>query len=160
MARTSPQANAMAIYWIHREWEPSGVSAGKAAAALSHMFEATRLFLHTATEDRQSALKNVYAAGSALSLLNFEMSSTPATEKRPVAPPSHASRANQYLRFCINDFERMRVIRDYRTPEGLRLFATFLLHVLAIFLGPKFADYCDSDEDHYGCPSSYFTAVM
>mmetsp|Transcript_53343 Transcript_53343/g.169577 ORF Transcript_53343/g.169577 Transcript_53343/m.169577 type:complete len:306 (+) Transcript_53343:332-1249(+) len=156
----SLKANAYGLYWIQRDWDPSRTNGAKIAAAVSHMFDSIRVFLHADTYDRQEALKGVYASMSACSLVTFELTNNPATDSRPQCAPTHASRANQYIRYCINDFERMRVIRDYRTPEGLRLFATFLLHILPVILGPRFAQYCAADEDNYGCASSYFTAIM
>ena len=167
----SMRANIMGLYWIHREWDPEGQSgqqAAKLAAAASNLFDSLRIFLLARTENRGDALRSVYQCTSSISLLNWELTAIkPSGESdygpRGMAPPTHASRANQYTRFIINDFERLRVIRDYRTPQGLRLFSTLMLHVMPIILGPTFAGYCSEDVDPdkgYGCASSYFTAVI
>ncbi|XRB06574.1 hypothetical protein NFJ02_28g65280 [Pycnococcus provasolii] len=167
----SMRGNVMGLYWIHRDWDPQGpvgTRANKMAGACSNLFDALRVFLLTKTTDRQEALRSVYQCTSSISLLNWELTAQPAEGSsdfgpRGQCPPTHASRANQYTRFIINDFERLRVIRDYRTPQGLRLFSTLMLHLMPIILGPTFAGYCSKSVDPdlgYGCASSYFTAVI
>jgi len=167
----SMRGNVMGLYWIHRDWDPQGpvgTRANKMAGACSNLFDALRVFLLPQTTDRQEALRSVYQFTSSISLLNWELTAQPAEGSsdfgpRGQCPPTHASRANQYTRFIINDFERLRVIRDYRTPQGLRLFSTLMLHLMPIILGPTFAGYCSKSVDPdlgYGCASSYFTAVI
>jgi len=50
------------------------------------------------------------------------------------------SRANRYLRHVVLDFERMRTIRDYRTPRALRAYSRIFLNAFPVLYAPYFAD--------------------
>ena len=52
---------------------------------------------------------------------------------------SEISRANQYLRTIMTDFENMRNIARYRTPLNLRAYSKVFLHVIPITFAPHFA---------------------
>jgi hypothetical protein len=51
------------------------------------------------------------------------------------------SRAYQYHRFIVMDFEKLRVVHDYRTPSSLRAFGLFFLLCCPVLFGPLFAKY-------------------
>eukprot|EP01097_Dermamoeba_algensis_P007337 TRINITY_DN4629_c0_g2_i1.p1 TRINITY_DN4629_c0_g2~~TRINITY_DN4629_c0_g2_i1.p1 ORF type:complete len:392 (-),score=70.02 TRINITY_DN4629_c0_g2_i1:38-1213(-) len=52
---------------------------------------------------------------------------------------SVVSRAYQYRRFIINDFERIRITHDYRTPSTLRAYGLFLTSLGPLLFSPYFA---------------------
>ena len=54
-------------------------------------------------------------------------------------PANEISRANQYLRSMIIEFERMRNILKYRTPISLRSYSHVFLNAFPILFGPYFA---------------------
>mmetsp|Transcript_19682 Transcript_19682/g.62590 ORF Transcript_19682/g.62590 Transcript_19682/m.62590 type:complete len:243 (+) Transcript_19682:529-1257(+) len=154
------QASILGLYWIHRDFNSNPAVAPQVAAASIHYLDCLKLLLRPDTPDRQEALKGMYAALSSINLLNWEMLCNEATAHKPVCPPTHGSRASQYIRYLVAAGEKLRVIRDYRTPQGLRLFAQFVLHLLAIVMGPRFQSYCESGKENYGCLDGYFTAVV
>ena len=55
------------------------------------------------------------------------------------AYPSDAARVNRGLAQMMTDFERIRNIRNYRTPASLRAYSQLFLNVLPIFFAPHFA---------------------
>eukprot|EP00527_Entomoneis_sp_CCMP2396_P002776 CAMPEP_0198147024 /NCGR_PEP_ID=MMETSP1443-20131203/32953_1 /TAXON_ID=186043 /ORGANISM="Entomoneis sp., Strain CCMP2396" /LENGTH=278 /DNA_ID=CAMNT_0043811169 /DNA_START=397 /DNA_END=1233 /DNA_ORIENTATION=+ len=52
-------------------------------------------------------------------------------------PANEASRIRQWERFMLEDIENMRVIKRYRTPQGLRSFG----RMFSMFLPPFYAPY-------------------
>eukprot|EP01123_Difflugia_compressa_P006445 TRINITY_DN18662_c0_g1_i2.p1 TRINITY_DN18662_c0_g1~~TRINITY_DN18662_c0_g1_i2.p1 ORF type:complete len:492 (-),score=59.90 TRINITY_DN18662_c0_g1_i2:89-1393(-) len=52
---------------------------------------------------------------------------------------SVVSRAYQYLRYMINDFERIRTVVDFRTPSVYRGFSLVMLTAFPILFAPSFA---------------------
>lgn len=56
---------------------------------------------------------------------------------------SEISRANQYLRSIIIEYERMRNIFVYRTPTALRAYSQVFLNAFPILFAPYFADLSD-----------------
>ncbi len=56
---------------------------------------------------------------------------------------SEISRANQYLRSIIIEYEKMRNIFVYRTPTALRAHSQVFLNAFPILFAPYFADLSD-----------------
>ena len=52
---------------------------------------------------------------------------------------SVVSRVLQYLRFIMVDFERLKILHDYRTASTLRSFAFFFVSTYPIIFAPYFA---------------------
>ena len=55
-------------------------------------------------------------------------------------------------------FEKVRVLRDYRTPRTLMFMTTFLLYVGCFVLAPYFNSYCAEGADA-ACSAAYFMAT-
>ena len=53
---------------------------------------------------------------------------------------SEISRANQYLKSIMLDFERMRNILVYRTPTALRAYSQVFLNAFPVLFAPYFAN--------------------
>lgn len=66
------------------------------------------------------------------------------------------SRAYQYQRYILVDFEKLRVIHDYRTPSALRAYGLFFLTLTPVFMGPLFAKYSRD----YGYWSGIYIAAL
>jgi len=119
------------------------------------------MWMQIETYDKQFHMKEVYKCVSNFSFLVFCATAhcPPPPNISLIVAQGIISRMNQYVRLMIFDVEKMRTIRDYRTPNGLRMFAAFVLHLSCITLGPFFNSYCKEGEE-YGCPGSYFTSIM
>lgn len=51
------------------------------------------------------------------------------------------TRVYYYHRLMLNDFEKLRVVHDYRTASGLRAYGWVFLSLYPVLFGPFFADY-------------------
>ena len=71
------------------------------------------------------------------------------------------SRAQQYLRFCSSHLENLRIVREYRTPRGLRYASQFLMCAeppCPVLLAPYFRCFtlpCTGGHES----AEYFTAI-
>eukprot|EP01098_Paradermamoeba_levis_P016259 TRINITY_DN8677_c0_g1_i2.p1 TRINITY_DN8677_c0_g1~~TRINITY_DN8677_c0_g1_i2.p1 ORF type:complete len:263 (-),score=60.70 TRINITY_DN8677_c0_g1_i2:4-792(-) len=52
------------------------------------------------------------------------------------------SRAYQYRRYILNDFERIRIVHDYRNASTLRAYGMVFTTVMPILFSPYFAKIC------------------
>lgn len=55
---------------------------------------------------------------------------------------SEISRANQYLRSMMIEFEKMRNVKLYQTPKSLRAYSQIFLNLFPILYAPYFAHIC------------------
>jgi hypothetical protein len=58
----------------------------------------------------------------------------------------------------VESIEKIRVLRDYRTPRTLMFMTTFLLCLGLVVLAPYFNSHCADDEDH-ACGSAYLMGI-
>ena len=58
----------------------------------------------------------------------------------------------------IQYIEKIRVLRDYRTPRTLMFMTSFLSYVGCVVLAPYFNSYCSSGRDQ-ACTAAYFMAI-
>ena len=49
------------------------------------------------------------------------------------------SRANQYLRYLVTDFENIRTVKDYRTSRYVRAYGIIFMNLSPLVLAPFFA---------------------
>lgn len=70
--------------------------------------------------------------------------------------PSELSRIDQYLTRGINDFEKLRTIFIYRTPNSLRTYSKFFIYSFPILYAPYFAHHLDDGKEIIG----YTSAVL
>ena len=129
----SIKAGAIVLYFNHRDWlDPID------PMVLDSVRDITRQLLvninaYMANPDAGDAEAiPVYA--------NFaEISGMAEKIREGGAYPSDAARVNRGLAQMTIDFERMRNIRNYRTPASLRAYSQLFLNVLPIFFAPHFA---------------------
>ena len=130
----SLKAHSMALFYAHRDWLPTESSehAQRAKELNVALMLAIRKCFSRETE-REQDFQAIYAIFS-----NFSRS----MEQLRAAgvSGSEISRANQYLRSMMIEFERMRNIFIYRTPQALRAYSQVFLNAFPILFAPYFAD--------------------
>lgn len=124
-----------ALYFANRDW----VGPEHGATLAPELKRVGDLLLNTVTKalsgtqaERQAALTDAYDLFSNISQSNEKLRSAglAATE---------VSRVNNYLRTMMQDFERMRVIAEYRTPSTLRAFSKVYLNAFPLLYAPLYA---------------------
>lgn len=75
---------------------------------------------------------NVYKEFKKLSRKNNELNKCGVS-------PAGVSRANQYLKAMLVEFEEMKIVCDYRTPVTLRSYSKFFLNIFPLVFAPHFA---------------------
>lgn len=131
----SLKAHTVALFYAHRDWVADDNGHSKRAKELiEKLLNRVREYF-LATEDKGQKLNEVYAVFSEFSL-SHEMLRT------ANVPANEISRANQYLRAIIIEFERMRNIFLYRTPISLRAYSQVFLNIFPILFAPYFANIC------------------
>jgi len=120
------KANAVALYFAHRDWPrgPEGLDAGASQLVLQLLRDLDRYFSVPESEQPQ-ALYQSYRTYDRLSLSIEEM------RERGVSS-TEVSRVNQYLRDIMSNFELMRNFSLYRTPMALRAYSRLFVTVLPV----------------------------
>lgn len=127
------RGHGVAIAWAHRDWtggDPGLARRGR--EAVDALFGAVRAYFEGVGAGDREALAEVYRRFSALSESHEAL-------RAAGVPANEVSRVNQYLRAVIIDFERMRNILEYRTPQALRAYSRVFLNGFPILFGPYFA---------------------
>jgi hypothetical protein len=101
-------------------------------AIVQQLFSAVKTYFTAEEEEQTDRLKDVYRIFSEISRSHEKM-------RDKNVPANEISRANQYLRAIIIEFERMRNILRYRTPISLRSYSRVFLNTFPILFGPYFA---------------------
>lgn len=129
----SLKAHAVALYYAHRDWVPGDAPEheGRLRALIEDLLQSVRDYF-TSKVDEQLRFAGVYDRFSKLSRSMEELRAAGVTS-------SEVSRANQYLRQMMIEFERMRNIRLYRTPTSLRAYSHVFLTIFPILFAPYFA---------------------
>ena len=130
------KAHFVSLYYAHRDWIPKAEQNPTIQDFRNISLETfTRLHLYLKNEepDAKNETARVYNQFSELSKLNEKM-------RTCGVPANEVSRANQYLRAIIIDFEKLRNIRLYRTPIALRAYSRIFLNIFPIIFGPFFAN--------------------
>ncbi len=132
-ALASARAHAVAIGWAHRDWlEGHEELADSGRRLLEELFASIRIFFHAGAGEHPEALQEVYRRFSTLSKSHEEL-------RAAGMPANEVSRTNQYLRAVMIEFERMRAILEYRTPQALRAYSRVFLNGFPVLYGPYFA---------------------
>jgi len=71
--------------------------------------------------------------------------------------PGELSRIDQYLTKAINDFEKMKQILYYRTPNSMRTYSVFFLYSFPILYAPYFAYHLKDGTYHI---IGYISAIL
>ena len=129
----SMKAHAVALFFAHRDWTPQGNSQHtvRIKELINRLLNAVHAYLISHSDDH-ILFEEVYRCFSNISssiedLRTDGMSNT------------EVSRANQYMRVMMIDFERMRNIALYRTPASLRAYSVVFLNLFPVLFAPYFA---------------------
>lgn len=74
-------------------------------------------------------------------------------------PGNEAARLNQYLWLMQSKLERLKRVKDYRTPQAVRSFARVYILILPIFYAPYFA-YVAGDSNSSGGTGIIFATLL
>jgi len=148
----SLKSSAVAIYMSAREWTPRRKKAditSKVKGQLQKILHQVGLFL----THREKDVSTVYVEFDSL----FDI-----LEELRVADTwinSVISRDYQYMRYMIVDFERLRVVHDFRQPSVFMGFARIGVLLFPILFGPHFAWY-SLERMWLGIFSSVFSTIL
>lgn len=134
------KGNAIALFYAHRDWSPEAKGGPKRARALiEELLRAVAASLHSNGSD------SIRAGQSRTFEIFSEFSDSIETLRRQKTAATDVSRANEYLRDIIVEYDKMSNIARYRTPISLRAFTRLFLNLFPIIFGPHFAniDYPD-----------------
>jgi hypothetical protein len=130
----SLKGHAVAVYLAHRDWPEKGGKASAHVKALMEDLLATLVHHLQADEDGQNGTRSkVFAIFS-------DFSRSLERLRKVGVSDIEISRANEYLKTMMVDFERMSNIARYRTPRSLRAFTRLFLNAFPILFGPHFAN--------------------
>lgn len=116
-AFASLKAHGMALLLAHRDWPGETAVHGKRASELlSRLLTAVAQHFSLKDQDARQTKQQIYAIFS-------DFSRSHELIRRAGVPANEISRANQYLRQLIVEFERMNNIANYRTPLALRAYS-------------------------------------
>lgn len=138
-AFASLKGNATGLFYAHRDWGLQGTQhAQRARALIEELLTEMASMLRTTDGDQDRAATRVFEIFS-------EFSASIETLRAAKISTNEISRANEYLKNIIVDFEKMVNIARYRTPISLRAFTRLFLNLFPILFGPHFAhiDYPD-----------------
>ena len=146
----SLKGHAAALYIAHRDWLPKEQDEGARGNELVHdLLTAVSDYLHADESNQGNDPHQIYRVVDAFSNSHEQLRQQGVTN-------SEISRANQYLRSIIIDFERMKNIARYRTPVAMRAYSSFFLSIFPIFFSPYFASVAYPDYPWVG----YFIAIL
>jgi hypothetical protein len=91
--------------------------------------------------------ERIYQKFDAISILIQELRQVGVT-------PSELSRIDQYLTRGINDYEKLRTIFIYRTPNSLRTYSKFFIYTFPILYAPYFAHHLKDGREIIGYVSA------
>lgn len=133
----SLKSHGVALFFAHRDWAPGGENdehADRARRAVLDLLEGVKSYFAGNPVPGQSdrKLTEIYGRFSSFSRSMESLRSHKVSS-------GEISRANQYLRSMMIDFERMRNILAYRTPRTLRAYSQVFLNAFPILFGPYFA---------------------
>jgi predicted membrane chloride channel (bestrophin family) len=132
----SLKANALALIFAHRDWETADHSHGehfrRSTKLLETLLNSISQYFSGHSHGKSDTFDNIFDIFSQYSR-SHEML------RAAGVPANEISRANQYLKAMIQDFEQMRNILLYRTPISLRAYSYLFLNGFPILFGPYFA---------------------
>ncbi len=133
-AFASLKAHGVALLFAHREWPEDATDHVERAGALLHgLLTAVSHHFTTNGHDQSQSKQQIYAIFADFSRSHEQL-------RAAGVPANEISRANQYLRQLIIDFEQMNNIASYRTPLALRAYSRLFLNLFPLLFGPYFAN--------------------
>ncbi|MCP4359554.1 MAG: hypothetical protein GY796_16210 [Chloroflexi bacterium] len=130
----SLKAHAIALYFAHRDWPGAEESLeDEGGKLLYELFTAVAAYFQADQQRQEQELNRVYQVFDAFSKSHEQMRQHGVTS-------GEVSRANQYFRAIMIEFERMKNISRYRTPVALRAYSRLFLTIFPILFAPYFAN--------------------
>lgn len=132
----SLKAHGVALCFAHADWDGKDAEGKKRSQKLLlNLFDELRSYFVNADANEFEGKKKVFAVFRDFSLSHEKLRSSgvAATE---------ISRANQYLRSMIIEFEKMRNVKLYQTPKSLRAYSQIFLNLFPVIYAPYFAYIC------------------
>ena len=146
----SIKSSSISLFYLHRDLMPGDnrEHAERIRLLTLDLFKSLNSYF-MAVGDKDTTFRHIYSLFSriSLSIRQLRIDGIPATD---------ITRALQYLRTIITEFECMRNIFIYRTPNSLRAYTQVFLNIFPIIFGPYFAYL--STEFFYS--SGYFVSVL
>ena len=129
----SLKAHAMALTYAHRDWSPKNREEHfiRAQELMKRLFEAVTEYLKAGPDAEKKAFRAVYDVFSAFSRSHEQL-------RQDGVPANEVSRANQYVRSMVIEFERMKIIQRYRTPVSLRAYSLCVPECISHFVRSVF----------------------
>jgi len=152
----SMKGHAVALYFAHRDWLPSDSSfAPDGDALVNDLLTAVADYFRSNQSNEDAALARIYQVYNTYSQSHVQM-------RRAGVTSGEISRANQYLRAIMIEFERMKNIASYRTPVALRAYSRLFLNIFPILFAPYFASvaYPDYPAAGYGVAILYSMVLV
>ncbi len=136
-AFASLKAHLVALYYAHRDWVPND--------SAEHQERFKKLVTKLLASIRRSFISDCETEADFQQIYKVFSQMSGSMEKLRAAQVSGSeiSRANQYLRSLIIEYEKMRNIFVYRTPTALRSYSQVFLNAFPILFAPYFADLSD-----------------
>ncbi|MFB6356513.1 MAG: hypothetical protein ABEJ65_08355 [bacterium] len=131
----SMKAQLMNIYYSHRDWVPpenseDGAEADRAREIIHTLLQQVRDFFIEGPEESDRDPHDIYNSISQLSRSVEDI--------RDKGAPN-LSRTGQSIRNVVRDFEKMRNILEYRTPNSLRAYSSLFLNSFPVLFAPYLA---------------------
>ncbi len=132
-AFASLKAHAVALFYAHRDWVPNDSSEhqSRIKELIIRLLQAIQKSF-TSDFETEADFQRIYKLFS-------QMSGSMEKLRRAGMSGSEISRANQYLRSIMIEYERMRNIFVYRTPTALRAYSQVFLSAFPVLFAPYFA---------------------
>lgn len=129
----SIKGHAIALYFAHRDWplRDNEEHALRGAALVRRLFAVVADFFQAGSAS-EKRLAHVYEVFADLSLSHEKL-------RQAGVPANEVSRANQYLRAMMIEFEKMHNVASYRTPVALRAYSRLFINLFPIIFAPYFA---------------------
>ena len=132
----SLKGHAVAIFYAHRDWVRGDPRHAERVKKRIHgLLCVIKEYFSSSAEEEGAAFGKVYRELSKFSLSHEKL-------READVPANEVSRLNQYLRQILIDFEKMRNILLYRTPNTLRAYSQIFLNIFPILYAPYFANLC------------------
>ncbi len=128
----SLKAHAVALYFAHKDWPPAANYSVRGGDLVHDLLTAVADYFQADEQDQEPALQRIYQIYGAFSQSHEQL-------RREGMTSGEVSRANQYLRAILIEFERMKNISRYRTPVALRAYSRLFLNLFPIVFAPYFA---------------------
>ncbi|MEP0707647.1 MAG: hypothetical protein ABJL17_13540 [Parvibaculum sp.] len=128
------RAGIASLYFAHRDWDGGkDEDADRALDLGRRLYTALRAALMARPGERDTSTLEVYSILSAYSRSNERL-------RARGLGATELSRINNFLWSMTTEFEKIRMIADYRTPGSLRAFSKIYLNVFPILYAPFYAD--------------------